>query len=94
MRPIFGFFGGPHMARAKTVGFALPEEMLADLDIVVTEFAGGNRSEFLRIAVRHYRAQMMANRMAALRAEAKAQRGGRTYTADEVRVMVAELKGK
>jgi Arc/MetJ-type ribon-helix-helix transcriptional regulator len=82
------------MARAKTVGFALPEEMLADLDIVVTEFADGNRSEFLRIAVRHYRAKMMADRMAALRAEAKAQRGGRTYTADEVRVMVAELKGK
>jgi Arc/MetJ-type ribon-helix-helix transcriptional regulator len=82
------------MARAKTVGFALPEDMLDDLEAVVNEFADGNRSEFLRIAVRHYRAKMMADRMAALRAEAKAQRGGRTYTADEVRVMVAELKGK
>jgi Arc/MetJ-type ribon-helix-helix transcriptional regulator len=80
------------MARAKTVGFALPEEMIADLDIVVTEFAGGNRSEFLRIAVRHYRAQMMANRLAALRAEAKAQMGGKSYSADEVRELVARLK--
>ena len=80
------------MARAKTVGFALPEEMLPDLDIVVNEFAGGNRSEFLRIAVRHYRAQMMATSMADLRARAKAEMGGRSYSAAEVRDLVALLK--
>lgn len=80
------------MTRAKTVGFALPEDMLDDLNAVVNEFADGNRSEFLRIAVRHYRAKMMATRMTDLRARAKAQRGGKTYTADEVREMVANLK--
>ena len=80
------------MARAKTVGFALPEEMLPDLDTVVNEFAGGNRSEFLRIAVRHYRAQMMANRMADLRARAKTEMGGKSYSAAEVRELVALLK--
>ena len=35
------------MARAETVGFAIPEDMLPDLGIVINEFAGGNRSEFL-----------------------------------------------
>jgi metal-responsive CopG/Arc/MetJ family transcriptional regulator len=35
------------MARAKTVGFTIPEDMLPDLEIVINEFAGSNRSEFV-----------------------------------------------
>ena len=34
------------MARAKTIGFAIPEDLLPDLEIVINEFTGGNRSEF------------------------------------------------
>ena len=35
------------IARAKTVGFAIPEVMLPDLQIVINEFSGENRSDFL-----------------------------------------------
>ena len=82
------------MSRAKTVGFAIPEEMLPDLELVINEFAGGNRSEFLRVAVRHFRSRMMAERMADLRAQAKAERGGKTYTVAEVNALVRKVKGK
>ena len=82
------------MSRAKTVGFAIPEDMLPDLEIVINEFAGGNRSEFLRVAVRHFRSRMMAERMKSIRAQAKADRGGRTYTNAEVMTLVREAKGK
>jgi Arc/MetJ-type ribon-helix-helix transcriptional regulator len=82
------------MARAKTVGFAIPEDMLPDLEIVINEFAGGNRSEFLRVAVRHFRSHMMAERMKSIRAQLREERGGRTYTNAEVMALVREAKGK
>lgn len=82
------------MARAKTVGLSLPEEMLPDLELVINEFADGNRSEFLRIAVRHFRSRMMAKRMSELRAQLRAERGGRSYTDDEIMALVRRVKGK
>jgi Arc/MetJ-type ribon-helix-helix transcriptional regulator len=83
------------MARAKTTGFSLPEDMQADLEAVVQEFAGGNRSEFLRIAVREYKGRMLATRLSTIRAEARAEMGGATYTPEQVRSIVVEaLAGK
>ena len=80
------------MPRAKTVGFAISVDLLPDLDLVVNEYAGGNRSEFLRLAVRKFRAQMMAERLTSLRAQAAAERGGKTYTAEDVRALVAKSR--
>lgn len=83
------------MARAKTTGFSLPEDMQADLEAVVNEFAGGNRSEFLRMAVREYKGRMLAARLSTIRAEAQAEMGGTIYTPEQVRVIVADaLKHK
>lgn len=68
--------------------------MLPDLEIVSNEFAGGNRSEFLRVAVRHFRSRMMAERLKSIRAQGKADRGGRIYSNAEVMTLVRAAKGK
>ena len=78
------------MARAKTTGFSLPEDMQSDLEAVVNEFAGGNRSEFLRIAVREYKGRMLAARLSTLRDEARAEMGGVTYTPEQVQAIVTK----
>ena len=78
------------MARAKTTGFSLPEDMQADLEAVVQEFTGGNRSEFLRMAVREYKGRMLAARLSTIRDEARAEMDGTTYTPEQVRSIVAD----
>jgi|GEM_PF-2745923 hypothetical protein len=47
LHPIPRLKGKDPMARAKTIGFAIPEDLLPDVEIVINEFTGGNRSEFL-----------------------------------------------
>lgn len=69
---------------AKTVGIAVPDEMRAALDEVVEHFGHGNRSEFLRLAVRDFQARLRIERLHAVRERARAERNGRVYTADEV----------
>jgi len=69
---------------AKTVGIAVPDEMRSALDEVVDHYGHGNRSEFLRIAVRDYQARLRLERLHAVRDRARAERGGRVYSADEV----------
>lgn len=69
---------------AKTVGIALDDELRPALDEVVEHFGHGNRSEFLRIAVRDYQARLRLERLHALRDRARAERGGRVYTVEEV----------
>jgi len=80
--------------RVKALLFAVPEDVLPDLEIVSNEFAGGNRSEFLRVAVRHFRSRMMAERLKSIRAQGKADRGGRIYSNAEVMALVRAAKGK
>ena len=75
---------------ATTVGFAIDDELRPDLDAVVQRFAGGNRSEFLRVAVRRYTADMLRERLIDTREEARAERGGRIYSQDEVLALIAD----
>jgi metal-responsive CopG/Arc/MetJ family transcriptional regulator len=69
---------------AKTVGIAVPDEMRTALDEVVEHYGHGNRSEFLRLAVREYQARLRLERLHAVRERARAERGGQVYTGDEV----------
>lgn len=75
---------------AKTVGIAISDDLRPALDEVVEHFGGGNRSEFLRLAVRDYQRRMRLERMHALRDEARAERGGRRYTPDEVQALIQQ----
>ena len=80
--------------RAKTVGFAIADEDRELLDRLVNKYADGNRSEFLRIAMKAMARQEMAERLMAIQAEFRRQSGGKVYTPEEVEVMVRKVKGK
>ncbi|WP_458040600.1 MULTISPECIES: hypothetical protein [Bacteria] len=72
------------MMGAKTVGIAVADDLRPALDAVVEHFGHGNRSEFLRLAVRDFHGRLRLERMHALREQARVERGGRRYSADEV----------
>ncbi|MBT9607811.1 hypothetical protein [Microbacterium sp.] len=69
---------------AKTVGIAVADELRPALDEVVDHFGHGNRSEFLRLAVRDYQGRLRRERLSAIRDQARSERAGRRYTAEEV----------
>ncbi len=77
------------MARtARTVGFSVDPELVAEIQEVSDYFAGGNRSAFLRLAVKNYRSRMRHEQMQTFRKEARRQTG-RVLSEDEVRALVA-----
>jgi metal-responsive CopG/Arc/MetJ family transcriptional regulator len=78
------------MMAAKTVGIAVADDLRPALDEVVEHFGHGNRSEFLRLAVRDYQGRLRLERLHALRDEARAERGGRVYSTDEVLDLIRE----
>lgn len=79
---------------AKTVGIAVADDLRPALDEVVEHYGHGNRSEFLRLAVRDYQGRLRLERMHALRDEARVERGGRVYTSDEVLALIRETTGE
>lgn len=74
--------------RAKTVGIAVSDELRPALDEVVEHFGGGNRSEFLRLAVREYQARLRLERLHAIREDVRSDRGGRQLSLDEVMALI------
>lgn len=74
--------------RAKTVGIAVSDDLRPALDEVVEHFGGGNRSEFLRLAVRDYQARLRLERLHAIREDARSDRGGRQLSLDEVMTLI------
>lgn len=80
--------------RAKTVGFAIADEDRELLDKMVAKYGAGNRSEFLRQALKMMAKREMAERINAIRAELAEERGGVYLTRDEVEKVVREVKGK
>lgn len=75
---------------AKTVGIAVADELRPALDEVVEYFGHGNRSEFLRLAVREYQGRLRLERMHLLRDRARDERRGRQYSTDEVLALVRQ----
>lgn len=75
---------------AKTVGIAVSDDLRPALDEVVEHFGNGNRSEFLRLAVREFQGRLRLERLHAIRGRAREERGGRRYSADEVLDMIRE----
>lgn len=75
---------------AKTVGIAVSGELRAALDEVVEHYGHGNRSEFLRLAVRDYQGRLRLERQHAIRQGARDERGGRRYSTEEVLARIRE----
>lgn len=78
------------MRTSQTVGFAIDPELRPALNEVVEHYGHGNRSEFLRVAVREFQARLRIERLHALRAEARAERGGRVLSEAEVMELIRE----
>ena len=78
---------------AETVGFAVQEEDRSELDRLVAHFGGGNRSKFLREAIRVMAIEERAERLRRIQAEAHAETG-RVWSVDEVNALTrAIVKG-
>lgn len=71
----------------------MDDQLRAGLDEVVAHFGGGNRSEFLRRAVRDYQSRLRLERMHELRSRGRDERGGRTFSADEVLALIEDDRG-
>jgi Arc/MetJ-type ribon-helix-helix transcriptional regulator len=76
---------------AKSVGFAVAEEDEPLLQQLVAHFGQGNRSEFLRAAMRRMRHEMFAERLRVLQAGVREDLGGRVVPAEEVVEQVRAL---
>ena len=74
--------------KAKTVGFAIADEDRALLDELVAEYGGGNRSEFLRYAMKKIARDRLAERMANLQQEARRQMDGKVYTTEQTQALI------
>ena len=73
---------------AKTVGFAIAEEDTATLDSLVNHYGHGNRSEFLRVAMKRLARDLRAERMQEIQAEFREATGGRIVSRDEVLTLI------
>ena len=73
---------------AKTVGFAIADEDQPRLQALVDHFGNGNRSEFLRAAMKRMTHDMWAEKMQALQAQAREELGGREVSREEVTALV------
>ena len=72
---------------AKTVGFAISEEDRPELELLVEHFGGGNRSEFLRVAIRRLSRDLRTENLQELQAQARRELG-RVVSPDEVNDLV------
>ena len=75
---------------ARTVGFAIADEDREQLDALVEHYGNGNRSEFLRVAMKRLHRDMLAERMQELQVRAREELGGRVVTRDEVTALVKQ----
>ncbi len=75
---------------AKTVGFAISDQDREQLDLLVDHFGHGNRSEFLRVAMKRLRRDMWAENLQQLQADARGQLNGRVVSPEEVTALVKQ----
>lgn len=74
---------------ATTVGFAVADEDRPLLDRLVDRYGQGNRSEFLRAAMKVMAAEERAERLRTVQAKAHHE-AGRVFTPDEVNDLVKQ----
>lgn len=73
---------------ARSVAFAVAEEDVPVLDELVAYFGGGNRSEFLRQAMKRMRRELWADSMRDLQARTRTELGGKVFSREDVDALV------
>jgi Arc/MetJ-type ribon-helix-helix transcriptional regulator len=77
--------------RAKTVGFAISDSDRELLERLVEHYGQGNRSEFLRIAMKRMEHDRLAQRFEETRALVRKELGGRSLTEREIDDLIAKV---
>lgn len=77
--------------RAKTVGFAIADEDRPLLEELVAEYGGGNRSEFLRYAMKKIARDRLAERLSKLQLDARDDMDGKVYTTEETQDLIKKV---
>ena len=75
----------------KTIGFAVAEGDIARLDNLVERYGRGNRSEFLREAIRLMEAADRAQRLQRLQALGTARSAERRVAPDDINAIVKKV---
>lgn len=74
------------------ISFAVEDEDIPLLGELAAEFGGGNRSEFLRVAMKEFKKKLRFQQMEELHAEMLKERGGKVYTTEETLKLIDELR--
>lgn len=80
--------------RAKTVGFAIADEDRELLDKMVAKYGDGNRSEFLRRALKMMAKLEFAERFNSIKAEIAEHNGGKDYSTEDVLELIEKVRAK
>ncbi len=77
---------------SRTVGFAIADEDRELLDKLVEEYGNGNRSEFLRVAMKKMEHDRIARRFSETRKLALEELGGKVFSRAEVDALIKEVQ--
>lgn len=84
---------------ARPISFAVEETDIALLQELADAFGGGNRSEFLRVAMADYKERLRRDRLEArrkgmeeLHGEALRERGGKVYSTEDTLKLIDDLR--
>ena len=79
---------------AKTVGFAIADEDRKALDELVEFYGGGNRSEFLRVAIKKLRRERWEQRFMEIQTAFKKELNGKVFSEQEILEMCKAARRK
>lgn len=82
------------MSRSVSLSFSVSPQLLEDLTLVTDEFAKGNRSEFLRMAIRDFASRAKDSRRAEQRALRLEAQNHVTYSRDDIKALVQKIRSE
>jgi metal-responsive CopG/Arc/MetJ family transcriptional regulator len=80
------------MSRSVSLSFSVSPQLLEDLTLVTAEYAQGNRSEFLRLAIRHFASRVKDSRRAEQRELSLEAQNHVTYSRDDIKALVQKIR--
>ena len=76
--------------RAKTVGFAISDSDRELLERLVDHYGAGNRSEFLRVAMKRLEHERLAQRFVETKNQITTELGGKVLSDAEIDELIAQ----
>lgn len=77
---------------SRPISFAVEESDLELLEKLAEAFGAGNRSEFLRVAMKDYQKKLRFREMEQLSVQATAERGGKVFSTEETLNLINDLR--